>query len=963
MLRGEPPLFTTKDASTLVDTCYGGHGDSSAHDALAMLQTRPEAWGIATDFLTLPQYTSVALKFFGATTLYAKLGTEWVNLSAEDRVKLFHCIKDLLDGYRVAAGFEVVASRLCLAFARIGVQGIASDWPNFVNDVMASYAGDVGVLVDVLHALPQEMDAVVMSEHRREKTCQVLRQYVSRIHEMAHHLVQSAGGASTSYRGKLHGCIAAWSAIAPRSVLTQGPLMDGLFSIAHGGGVVALEALATLSTILSTSVEDDGVAMLVVERILSLSGVFHHASGAGEDGHEVCVRIARLACAFAYNNGDIIARGQEWAKHLVSFILACTQHKAIAVSMETLHFWAVLQTCLLQNPKGLPLLSPHYGAVLEVLLVRCVVPTSIHQAGVLASITHARIPGPALMVDVCDEVLQCMEYRACAVETFQAIHRVRLDEYIAGMTSIAHPMVVRGEGDVGLLEAVLYAIHCVAHTLSRTLHRTAGKHPDGLALKQLIQACLNIQESLPPVVLIALYRLVEALSRWFIQQEASLSSQMGMSLAHALVQSPQTALPSVAADALRALGDASARNTACLPLLPPLLSSWTESNGLCALHIRDRQVALNAMVQMAMALDAEELHTPYQSMVSPVMTELHAVAHTDLSTVHASGHLSSYVQATIGVLQLTQSAIRPFHNGPYAPPHPCTPMLHVCWPLLRNILVQCANIPEVVKEACDVFQCAFLGLGSSMETSLAESSIPLLVECFTVCKSSPPLLALVAAVQAFSAIHELGKQWVDVLGVCLSVLDTIDAGGGAPCGAGAAGAVCEVALATMRHYPAILLGHPEIPLRVCAAVIPIINGGEKEHVRSALSFLMELLSPHKTVEAQENAARIVQGCGQPILQALIEALSSPTLCTLVHHFSDVLHALVHTYHNEVMSEWVHACFTSISSPFLSDQDKQRVAALAWTMDNKRRFKAMMADLTHILNAEMESDALAAYEVD
>jgi len=137
-----------------------------------------------------------------------------------------------------------------------------------------------------------------------------------------------------------------------------------------------------------------------------------------------------------------------------------------------------------------------------------------------------------------------------------------------------------------------------------------------------------------------------------------------------------------------------------------------------------------------------------------------------------------------------------------------------------------------------------------------------------------------------------------------------------------------------------------------------LHFSDLETLRAVLTFINSLASTGA-------ADQLFRRLAQPLLTSIVECITRITHDTVIYHQSaDLLYILLNRIYadDEAAKNCVGHCVLSISSPFLSDADKQRFHGLLWRLKPKRRFTAMIIDLGYVLAGEMTADILLSYEM-
>jgi len=139
---------------------------------------------------------------------------------------------------------------------------------------------------------------------------------------------------------------------------------------------------------------------------------------------------------------------------------------------------------------------------------------------------------------------------------------------------------------------------------------------------------------------------------------------------------------------------------------------------------------------------------------------------------------------------------------------------------------------------------------------------------------------------------------------------------------------------------------------------------EREAARAVLTFFGIVTGRQKSEQILANTQAILCRSANQLVLALIESMVNTVHCNLMHYQAELLFNLIHGIFssNREMQEWISASFANLNSPFLSAEERHRVAQLIWRLKDKRRFKAMMADFAQILSADMTADVLLSYEM-
>ncbi|XP_073817967.1 importin-13-like protein cdm [Musca autumnalis] len=141
------------------------------HEWLTNVQASKMAWQFSWQLMQLGK--SQEVQFFGAITLHSKLMKFWHEVPPENRDELKQKILESI--IQFAGGPKLVLNRLCIALSAYIVH-MLSEWPNAIEDVInifqnqqipnVSNETQLWILLEVLQAIPEEMQAIYSSVKR-----------------------------------------------------------------------------------------------------------------------------------------------------------------------------------------------------------------------------------------------------------------------------------------------------------------------------------------------------------------------------------------------------------------------------------------------------------------------------------------------------------------------------------------------------------------------------------------------------------------------------------------------------------------------------------------------------------------------------------------------------------------------------------------------------------------------------
>lgn len=215
---------------------------------LEAYQNRPEAWGMADQFLTVdlasgassPTAEHQQLMLFAAMTMHRKIRYDFLELPPTSlpslRETLLRHIARLVNGGNVLGGMKPVLFRLCLGFSSLVVQTQAVGGEEAVQTVVSLFPppGGTVALLEILTTLAEEASSrrTPIGDRRREVFLGGLRSAAPAVLQMLQQvLAAGAAGGQTAWMERVFKCFTAWVSACdlPPQTVAECPLFGNVF--------------------------------------------------------------------------------------------------------------------------------------------------------------------------------------------------------------------------------------------------------------------------------------------------------------------------------------------------------------------------------------------------------------------------------------------------------------------------------------------------------------------------------------------------------------------------------------------------------------------------------------------------------------------------------------------------------------------------------------------------------------
>ncbi|CAM9684349.1 unnamed protein product [Chrysoparadoxa australica] len=999
-----------------IATLYAGIPEASAaaNQYLMEFMDNQAAWGVSIDLLAVQPALDANVQYFAANTLYTKIRKHWHQLELDHRSQLSAAMLGLLqkdpdpqqalgNGAETLAYPKVVMGRLCLALAAIAVRapgGIDA----FVNEAFkfsqqqshdGSHAATNGTvaargvrcagmqaLLQMLDALPDEVDGADVSRSRRLELTDDLLRHVPRVLEaVLFTITQVAARLITDYLWGMSSDLLAlrlqggkdWGPDLARLALTTAAkwvaLGVSLSSLATVHEALFRQLLHVLQVLtIPPSGSDLSVACQVINVLNAVLAVDEYprpastaaeaylsalqclpalyAKAVSEDDEDSCLTLCAAATNFASKEMALVASASEVGLHLVVFILQCTGSHWLKVALLSLDFWLELQDVPVSE-RHPSLGHPVYVKLLDVLLAQCQYPQNFSSFDSYS-----------------EEHWDPEAFRELR-EGAQGVNDVHVVIYYLLRTHFFKHIMDRLKlhgASWQALEVSLLTVTMVSKEMKGLL-RTEGKGPDAeesraLLCSMLQELLVNPMVSSTPLVLSAGCQFVGGFSQLLLNQGQMLVP--ALSYLKAGLRESDASMK--AAKAMRNICVTCDRAVAGNDQALQLLLGVLEEDAVAGTGIEEKLILVESAVRILAMLDV--------AVASPLAVQLTSPALGVLATELQKGSQLADPEKLSQSLELMAQAVR-FMDAPPEPSgaHIALDLLSRLWPLLEAAAQRMAADEQVVISLFTLMGKMFTSL---RETLARQVHVPTLLKVATDCFESHKypccLDCLSSAVEVYGA--EAAPHFQQIMTM-----------------------VTKQTFARVQEHshpgecPHLIKAFYDLAARFCMfCPVGLIHCGElggilqlgleclrpqnlERYSTCSVLMLITQLANQSQVKLQAfksevDAALVAIGPSLTHLILTLLAGSAPSLVwpTLI----DCIYALlsqVGASQGGIGHSWVfNALAADGVCPALTEEDRRRVmeAVMRLTGENKRRFKALMLDFAKICHHEMTADGLLAY---
>jgi len=544
-------------------------------------------------------------------------------------------------------------------------------------------------------------------------------------------------------------------------------------------------------------------------------------------------------------------------------------------------------------------------------------------------------------------------------------------------------------------ESCLFAMSCLASTF---INQQAGltTPEEHSALGSLLGSDKVLGtppgaglESLHPLLLVAMAKLIQSFAEWFVRfgstllQPAMLFCLATLS-SQAALQAPHVAL--AVAKAFSSLSVRAAKLLATEQSIGEIVGRLLPS-ALVHIDLEARVLVTESLGRLAVLLPLHQCQKVVESIVQPNLERIKAIA---AILVPGALNREASARATVEELRLLCGSIRflefpvagnvanlasprspngtPINASQFAvkEAHPTLVVLQTAMPSIRHFAQAFAGHSGVVEAICELFR---RGLGSAREAllELLPSVMEIVLALFQGGKYPECLEVCGVSVEVFGFNEASTNDFAQLASTVSNEVFAaaqLDLGGRPEMIAAYFDFLGKLVIFNAK---AILL-QPGVFGVVCELSGAVLSLPNRDVLRSLLVFLAHVSTPHLAADtAIGDAVRTQMGSsGLAIVKAGLLAASDTMGVELVPRLTDTLLALVKMAPNEV----AQCAVEILSMPHLqkgqfTDEDRRLFCALLVDQEllaKPRRYKSMMSDFAKICQNQGTADALVAYQL-
>jgi hypothetical protein len=914
-----------------------------AHDWLVSFQAMSEAWQRSRELLGSAHAEAA---FFGASTLYFKVRSEWRRLEPAQQDALRGWLFELVAQAQAQAapgdGRAFVRAKLNQALGAMCVQALATRrWPDLVPQLLAVGAP---LAFELLTAAVDELNGLLLPLPQRQAIVQAFVRETPRVRDELLRQPLRACGTDAEMTLQAVMLVTRWIRLGNESAAATllfeappqepEPLYAALFRLIPAAAAAATPALQgeladALCELYHLRLEAPQLA-LVVASLLVLRPLL-------QGGSRLAARVLQ---SFLEGQIAFVVQGSEEALQVLALMLEALR-APVAGGREL----AMLFTDFLiefsphLEAKALPRYAGLYVQVVQAVLERARL--------------AAGFESWARMDPLEREELQA--FRQSGAEVLRSAIGVLGGALLALLHQAIEQALQQG-APWFVLEVLVWAVAAVAENLQGSAERER-------LLPALLDRLLALNPPHPQLAL-ALLDLLAELEWWLAGQPLIIDRALEYLLA-------SLATPPLAEQAAHAFHDISQN---CAPLLAPHLARLLAlaPHLLAALRPLPHARALLAAGLARVALAPEsprEAHAAFMQLLQTPLESLIRLAESQQQQQQPPQQAPQAVVAeACAELQVLAACVRALDDScseermEELVPHPASLLLAASWRAIEALLARYGQDRQLQQDTCELLSRVLLSARQHVGAH-AGALLQLCVELFQTRGAPASLSVLAELVEVFAetAVAAAFPSLLQVVSACVFAAVTAPNTSLSRLAEPLAG-FFALLNALLKHSPEHLLPtptlEPSVQLAAACFTVPDRDLGQ------AVTRFITDLQAHADSRFQPRARAVLAQQGEPLVVAVMTAMLSGTNRVQLKSQAEILYCLLHAGY--LSHEAAARCIAPLVERLEVLEPRHKECAMRGLFllgTRKNLFRSFVIDLANAANLHAGPDFLLSYDLD
>lgn len=981
--------FTAENLEHAVVQFY--HSDSAvrghAHQWLTAAQASPEAWCFVWELLHPSK--SAEVQFFAATTLHTKLVKSWHQIPPEQYASLKKQLLEAIVSY--STGPKIVLNRLCIALSAYVLHTLPVHWPNAVPELLATLQPSnlpsippertAWILLEILTVLPEEFQSSHLAHAQKGLIRNELQKNVLQVISVLENILATDTSASNSETAvevmcQAASCASSWLQLGvplPDCEKLADHLVASVFASRaapqfHQTGLAesSLDALTNMATHPETH-KYPSTCLRLLGKLLPLQQIIQvrQQRDCTEGRNEELVSsVYSLFISFAETHSRLLLESllsdeeKTNVMQLIQLILQCSNSPGeYALEENTsqlaLGFWYILQDDIIASEPEqfhvyVALLSPVYRTLAEVMLRKSMLPF-VESAWTAEE----------------KELLRC--YRQDIADTMMYCYSILRDNLLELLHGKLEEALEKCNSDPRMcwrsLESCLHAFQAIAECVDIEESRHLPRFLE--ALHRLPYHQLDTR------VVITALEAVGAYAEWINAHPSVLSLIIPLLV---------TGLGSgdLAPSATMALKDLTRDcQTSMAPFAHHILQASQEALRGGKLKLGECVRLMYTVGRVLAVLPVDSIMRYLNQLLMPYVEELQYLVTLEPSTAAKAGILLrlkmlSMLFATLDIKPRTENETEPDVSEGSD--------MGICTTVQQKIPQQSAasGSNEQVQPVFFVLQRILPVVHATIDKWYADTHVvqavcsalkhalaTLLDDCRPLVPEMLMLIVKSYQLQPHPAALDLARQFLVMYGSDRSQLPLMESllrelcsitlmacigssdapGGGLSDHADLLEAFFNLLAQILKRNPQLFVSGEGVDLAAlfqCGTVT--LSLPEAPAVKAATSFLVNFVSQSREIA---QLLTVVQGCGEELVQRLLQCIGGESPRSVLEHLSDILLAM-NKKHCDNLSRWLQQAIhqDGFPSPRASQEHKEQfVKMVLKERANKRKLQETVREFS------------------